>query len=214
VTVQSVFYCDWLGSDLRMISWFSFLLWMPATMSNCPGSPSPSHVATDGQSVSKSWCRAPSGAHDQIFITVWNVRSCFVGRPLFLLHMLLALASAVFLWSESTGARDHILLSQIWDFPFRHLLRLAGSRWRYSTPPPHGVAPVLIWTAAYRALCYPRRWLLLARIHGEASWFHINKLVSKSLQRSFPYQWTRLTPSNGLCPRIVFPLKVVCQSVA
>jgi hypothetical protein len=30
-----------------------------------------SHIATDGQSVSKSWCRAPSGAHDQIFITVW-----------------------------------------------------------------------------------------------------------------------------------------------
>jgi hypothetical protein len=26
----------------------------------------------------------------------------------------------------------------IWDFTFRRLLRLAGSRWRYSTPPPHG----------------------------------------------------------------------------
>jgi hypothetical protein len=31
---------------------------------------SPSHIATDGLSVSKSWCRAPSGTHDQIFITV------------------------------------------------------------------------------------------------------------------------------------------------
>jgi hypothetical protein len=31
----------------------------------------------------------------------------------------------------------HILLSRIWDFPFRRLLRLAWSRWRYSTPPPH-----------------------------------------------------------------------------
>jgi hypothetical protein len=30
---------------------------------------SQSHVTTDGQSVSPSWCRAPSGAHDQIFIT-------------------------------------------------------------------------------------------------------------------------------------------------
>jgi hypothetical protein len=28
---------------------------------------SQSHIATDGQSVSKSWCRAPSGTHDQIF---------------------------------------------------------------------------------------------------------------------------------------------------
>jgi hypothetical protein len=27
-------------------------------------------------------------------------------------------------------------LSQIWDFPFHHLVRLAGSQWRYSTPPP------------------------------------------------------------------------------
>jgi hypothetical protein len=30
---------------------------------------SQSHIATDGQSVSRPWCRAPSGAHDQIFIT-------------------------------------------------------------------------------------------------------------------------------------------------
>jgi hypothetical protein len=44
-----------------------------------------------------------------------------------LLYMLLALASAVFLGFESLGTRDHILLSQTWDFPFRRLLRLAGS---------------------------------------------------------------------------------------
>jgi hypothetical protein len=53
----------------------------------------------------------------------------------FLLYMLLTLASVVFLGSESLGTRDHILLSQICDFLFRRLLRLAGSRWRYSTPP-------------------------------------------------------------------------------
>jgi hypothetical protein len=45
--------------------------------------------------------------------------------------MLLALASVVFLGSESLETRDHILLSQIWDFHFRDLLRLAGSRWRH-----------------------------------------------------------------------------------
>jgi hypothetical protein len=55
-----------------------------------------------------------------------------------LLYMLLALASAVFLGSESLGTCDHILLFQIWDFPFLRPLRLAGSRWRHSTPPPHG----------------------------------------------------------------------------
>jgi hypothetical protein len=91
-----------------------------------------------------SWCRAPSGAHDQIFITLWQLRSCFYGAPsltrgrVCLLYMLLALASVVFLWSESLGTRDHILRSQIWDFPFRRFLRFAGSRWRYSNPPPHG----------------------------------------------------------------------------
>jgi hypothetical protein len=55
-----------------------------------------------------------------------------------LLHMLLVLASAV-LGSKSLGTRDHILLSQISDFPFRCLLRLTGSQWRYSTLPPHRV---------------------------------------------------------------------------
>jgi hypothetical protein len=36
----------------------------------------------------------------------------------------LALASADILRSESRGIRDHIVLSQIRDFPFRRLLRL------------------------------------------------------------------------------------------
>jgi hypothetical protein len=40
-----------------------------------------SHIATDGQSVSMSWCRAPSGDRDQIFITVWQSRCCFCGAP-------------------------------------------------------------------------------------------------------------------------------------
>jgi hypothetical protein len=55
-----------------------------------------------------------------------------------LLYMLLALASAILLRSEFLGTRERILLCQIWDFPFRSLVRLTGSRWRYSTPPPHG----------------------------------------------------------------------------
>jgi hypothetical protein len=99
---------------------------------------------TVSQSVSQSWCQAPSGAHDQIFITVWHLRYCFCGASSLRrgrvchLYMLLALASAVFLGSESLWTHDHILLSQIWDFPFHRLLRLTGSRWRYSTPPPHG----------------------------------------------------------------------------
>jgi hypothetical protein len=38
---------------------------------------SQSHIATNGQSISKSWCRNPSEAHDQIFITHLQLRSCF-----------------------------------------------------------------------------------------------------------------------------------------
>jgi hypothetical protein len=53
----------------------------------------------DWQSICKSWCPAPSGAHDQIFITLWQLRSCFCGTPSLtsgrvrLFCMLLALAS-------------------------------------------------------------------------------------------------------------------------
>jgi hypothetical protein len=78
----------------------------------------------DWQSVSKPWCRGLSGAHDKIFIIIWQLRVCFCWAPsltrgrVCLLHMLLLLASVVILGSESLGTRDHILLSQIWDFPF------------------------------------------------------------------------------------------------
>jgi hypothetical protein len=126
-------------------AWFdNWICWTHITCNSSQSqSQSQSYIATDGWSISKSWCRGPSGAHDQIFI-VWQLRSYFCGAPsltrgrVCLLYMLLALTSAVFLGSESLGSHNHILLSQFWDFPFRHLLWLAGSWWRYSTPPPHG----------------------------------------------------------------------------
>jgi hypothetical protein len=80
----------------------------------------------------------PSGTYDQIFITVkqlqaWCGALSLTRGRVCRLQPPLALASAVIFGSES-----HIFLLQIWDFPFRRLLRLAGLRWRYSTRPPHG----------------------------------------------------------------------------
>jgi hypothetical protein len=86
----------------------------PTSTRDKPSVQSYSHC--DWRSVSKSWCRAPSGAHDQIFITVWQLRSRFCEAPsltrgrVCLLYRLLALANAVFLGSESLGLRFETFL--------------------------------------------------------------------------------------------------------
>jgi hypothetical protein len=77
------------------------------------------------------------------------------------LYMLLALASVVFLGSES--------ISQIWDFPFRRLLRLAGSRWRYSTPPPYRVVIILVRYRLKSVLCGLDREHLLKPLYFDTS---------------------------------------------
>jgi hypothetical protein len=69
----------------------------------------------------------PSGAYDQIFIIVrqFQIRWCgalsLTGERVCLLQLLLVLASAVILGSESRGTRDHILLSEIRDSPLYKL---------------------------------------------------------------------------------------------
>jgi hypothetical protein len=62
---------------------------------------------------------SPFGAHDQIFVTVRQLRSFLWGAlsdertGLSFVYRLLALTSAIFLGSESLETRDHILLSHI-----------------------------------------------------------------------------------------------------
>jgi hypothetical protein len=64
----------------------------------------------------------PSRAYDQIFITVRQLWVCWCGAfsltrgRVCRAQLLLVLASAVIIRSESLGTRDHILLSQIRDF--------------------------------------------------------------------------------------------------
>jgi hypothetical protein len=112
----------------------------------------------------------PSAAYDQIFIAVRQLRVCWCGafsltrERVCRLQVLLVLASAVILGSESRGTRDHFTVSDLslpqpggpgpriyipqeqggpvispgTGFPVRRLLRFAGLRWRYSNQTPRG----------------------------------------------------------------------------
>jgi hypothetical protein len=62
----SLLFTGWLSTDNWTVS----------------SSQSQSHIATDSQSIIKSWCRAPSGAHDQIFLHFDSYGLVFLGRPL------------------------------------------------------------------------------------------------------------------------------------
>jgi hypothetical protein len=103
------------------------------------------YIMPDGQSANLSWNKAP----------IWGLRPDFYYcQTVACLLMWGALSDErtglsftivpgsrqlrPFLGSNSRGTHDHNLLSQIRDFLFRRLLRLAELRWRYSTPPPHG----------------------------------------------------------------------------
>jgi hypothetical protein len=195
-----------------------------------------SHIATDCQTVSKSWCRAPSGVHDQIFITVSRLRSCFCGAPsltrgrVCLLYMLQALASAVLLGSESLGTPDHILLSQIRDVSFRRLLRLAGSRWRYSTPPPHGLLQnsrsiSLLYNAGtdrrrkQLSISYPRKRLFTEPLPS-SGWFldHDWRLVCRRMnQWALELAWSVLIGQRliqcGWLTQMYSEQKICCRSL-
>jgi hypothetical protein len=79
-----------------------------------------SHITTGHQSASQSWCQ---GSQDQISIPVTLLRFYWYGAASLMrgrvcrLQLLLVLASAVILGSDSRGTHGHILLSQIRDSP-------------------------------------------------------------------------------------------------
>jgi hypothetical protein len=106
-------------------------------------SESESYVTTDGQSASLSWNKTPIWGLGPYFYYCQTAAGLLMLGALSDERMGLSftitagLASAVILGSESRGTRDQMLLSPSHDVHFRRRLRLAGLRWRYSTPPPH-----------------------------------------------------------------------------
>jgi hypothetical protein len=121
----------------------------------------------------------PSGVYDQIFITVRQLRVCWFSDERTGLSFTIDAglrqrshsrvrvpwdSRPYFTASDSRlpqpgGLGPRIYISQEQDVPvispgslfsFRRLLRLAGLRWKYSTPPPHGSSTnELLCTAAY-----------------------------------------------------------------
>jgi hypothetical protein len=78
--------------------------------------------------------------YDQIFITVWELRSCFLSDERTGLSFVYAAGSCQRSLSRVRVpwySRPYFTVSDL-RLPFRRLLRLAGSRWSYSTPPSHG----------------------------------------------------------------------------
>jgi hypothetical protein len=69
-------FSDWLSEFFSEDSLTQLTLWLLYWLKTELSSQSQSHFTTDGQSVSPSWFRAPSGAHDQILITVWHLLFC------------------------------------------------------------------------------------------------------------------------------------------
>jgi hypothetical protein len=124
---------------------------------------SQSYVATEGQSASLSWCQAPSGAQDQIAVTVRQLRVCWEYESI-VYNCCWSSPEQSFSgsspgprdpWSyftvsdsglPQTGGSGSVFISprnrvgQLYPgtgFPFRRLRRIAGLRRPYSNPPPH-----------------------------------------------------------------------------
>jgi hypothetical protein len=156
VTLSQFTQCsNWLNPILAAISHQPTLL---TAVSRLKISQSQSYFTTGGlPPINSSWHRAPWDSRPEFFNQLstcghnpYIKLSLTIGR-LCHLQLLLVLVSAFILGFESRGTRNHILLSQIRDFPFCRLLRLAGLRWRHSTPPPREKRLVIAAASPYIA---------------------------------------------------------------
>jgi hypothetical protein len=106
---------DWLRTDSSLDLLSLWLYWLLLTVS--------SYIMTDGQSASLSWYKAPIwGLWPDFYycqtivgLLIWG--SLSDERTGLLFTIAAVFASTVILRSESCGAHDHILLSQIWYSP-------------------------------------------------------------------------------------------------
>jgi hypothetical protein len=80
----TIFYSQIRDLPFHHLLWFAGLRWKyltPPPHGSAASLKSWSKSHCDWQSVSQSWCRAPSWVHDHIFIIVWQWRSCLCGVP-------------------------------------------------------------------------------------------------------------------------------------
>jgi hypothetical protein len=81
---------------------------------------SQSHITTDCQTVCLSWCRAPAGAHDQMFLLVWKLLSCPCGAPFLtrgrVCHLSVIVGSALYC-TYTVALQELNALSRIGSWP-------------------------------------------------------------------------------------------------
>jgi hypothetical protein len=217
---------------IETVFWSTYIFWLNLTKCSENQRQSQSYFTTGGlPPISSFWRQAPWGSRPAIFFELnpcghspyvksSRQRGC-VSR----LRLLLALASAAILGSESRRTDENILLLQIRDSPklecqfpvfippreqggpvippgtgftFRRLVQFPELRLKYSTPPPHGI-PRNIHT-------YFLKYMLLQNcysIHGDSkesakvymSRQEINTLVIYHTLTLFSRNWWELSLS-------------------
>jgi hypothetical protein len=116
---------------------------------------SESYVTTDGQPASLSWNKAPFwDLRPDLYYCLDSCGFVDLGRPLWredgsVVGNCYWPSPAQSFSGPSPAGLVAIFYCLFWDFPFHHLLWLAGSRWGYSTPPP-------AWLTHCQSVCYLR----------------------------------------------------------